>query len=33
MGKLIVLVLVGGVAALGYSQLPEARRYLKMKRM
>jgi hypothetical protein len=33
MGKMIMLVLLGGLGALGYSQLPEARRYLKMKRM
>ena len=33
MGKLIGLGLLGGLGALVYSQLPEARRYLKMKQM
>jgi hypothetical protein len=33
MGKLIGLLVLGGLGALVYSQLPEARRYLKMRQM
>ena len=33
MGKLVLLVLLGGLGALVYSQIPEARRYLKMRQM
>jgi hypothetical protein len=33
MGKLMLLVLLGGLGALAHSQLPEARRYLKMRQM
>jgi hypothetical protein len=34
MGKLVALaVAVGGTGALVYSQLPEIRRYLKMRQM
>ena len=33
MGKLLMLVLLGGFGALVYSQKAEAQRYLKMKKM
>ncbi len=33
MRKIIALVLLGGLAALVYSQVPEARRYLNMRSM
>jgi hypothetical protein len=33
MRKMIALVLLGGIAALVYSQVPEARRYLNMRAM
>ncbi len=33
MRKVIALVLLGGIGALVYSQVPEARRYLNMRSM
>ena len=33
MGKLMALLVLGGLAALAYSQKAEAQRYLKMKQM
>jgi uncharacterized protein DUF6893 len=33
MGKLFVLVLLAAIGALAYSQAPEVRRYLKVRKM
>jgi hypothetical protein len=32
-GTLVVIALLAALAALGYTQYPEAKRYLKMERM
>jgi hypothetical protein len=33
MGKLLALVMVACIAAVAYSQLPELRRYMKIRQM